>query len=37
MDSLFSSSGIHSTNTEKNKLTKYNKLPEFYKKTNPLL
>src|SRR6266542_2225642 len=37
MDSLFSSSGIHSTNTEKNELTKYNELPEFHKETNPLL
>src|SRR6266542_4863977 len=37
MDSLFSSSGIHSTNKEKNELTKYNELPEFHKETNPLL
>ena len=36
MDSLFSSSGIHSTNMKKDELTKYNELPEFHKETDPL-
>ena len=36
MDSLFSSSGIHSTNMKKDELTMYNELPEFHKETDSL-
>jgi hypothetical protein len=36
MDSLFSSSRVHSTNMKKDELTMYNELPEFHKETDPL-